>query len=105
MADKIDIKTCVGKRILARLSKGMGLKPVEISILEVSPSGEYIRIEGENGFCWMHANDYEILEVLPPKQTREMKQFDDCKNALLGFADDFLSIAEKHGIHVREKKP
>jgi transcriptional regulator of NAD metabolism len=43
----------------------------EIQILEISPSGNFVKILNENGTRnWLHCNEFCLVEVLSNKETK-----------------------------------
>ena len=75
-----DWKKLVGKRILVRYQLGLG-GINELKVLEVSPSGEYIKLQymltGKVGWETRKDldKDYEILEVLEGESLSEKVKY------------------------------
>jgi hypothetical protein len=58
---EINFKTFLNRRILIDLCK----MPIEKKVLEVSPSGDYVKVENQNGHKeWLETKNIEVLEVL-----------------------------------------
>ncbi len=58
---EINFKTFLNRRILIESYK----KPIEVKVLEVSPSGDYVKVENLNGEKeWLIKCVIEVLEVL-----------------------------------------
>ncbi len=58
---EINFKTFLNRRILINLCK----MPIEKKVLEVSPSGDYVKLENQNGHKeWLETKNIEVLEVL-----------------------------------------
>ncbi len=58
---EINFKTFLNRRILINLCK----MPIEKKVLEVSPSGDYVKVENQNGNKeWLETKNIEVLEVL-----------------------------------------
>jgi len=59
----------MGKRLLVRISGILG----EMSITEISPSGEYLKVDGQ----WTGVKDFEmtheVLEALTPNEVKVIK--------------------------------
>lgn len=54
-------KGIVGKRALIEWGiRGM----LEVRVLEVSPSGERVKIQGPNHIEWKRCDEHEIIEIL-----------------------------------------
>lgn len=57
----MNFKTFLNRRILINLCK----MPIEKKVLEVSPSGDYVKVENQNGHKeWLETKNIEVLEVL-----------------------------------------
>jgi hypothetical protein len=58
---EINFKTFLNRRILIQSYK----KPIEVKVLEVSPTGDYVKVENLNGHkAWLETKEIEVLEVL-----------------------------------------
>jgi hypothetical protein len=69
-----EIHSRVGQRLLVKASS-YGDEVVEKSILEVSPSGDYVRIMDHNGKkTWVTYDSIKVKEVLSFKQLKAVKK-------------------------------
>lgn len=61
----MDITECVGKRCLVRI---LNSNIVEVRVLEVSPSGKYVKLRylTVGHTAWNETKDIKLLEVLEP---------------------------------------
>jgi hypothetical protein len=58
----------IGERLLIRESTSSGRYPDEVVLLEVSPSGGYVKMRYPNGSeSWKDVSWYRIVEVLPAR--------------------------------------
>jgi hypothetical protein len=58
---EINFKTFLNRRILIESYK----KPMEVKVLEVSPSCDYVKVQNLNGHKeWLETKGMEVLEVL-----------------------------------------
>lgn len=64
LSRKNDVKDYLGKRLLIR----QGYSPIvnEVTIIEISPSGKWLKFRFSNRETWEDGSDIEILEVLGP---------------------------------------
>lgn len=87
MSNKIT-KEHVGKRVLANLSSNYPTRPtIELQVLEISPSSDYIKfkyLSGHDG--WEYKDKYDLVEVLDsPLTAKELvKQFEEA----MGIGED-----------------
>jgi hypothetical protein len=57
-------KRVVGQRVLVREDTGMG-KPIEVQVMEVTPSGNYVKLRHPSGYgSWNGAGCYVLIEAL-----------------------------------------
>jgi hypothetical protein len=58
---EINFKTFLNRRILIEPYK----KPIEVEVKEVSPTGDYVKVQTLNGHKeWLETKGLEVLEVL-----------------------------------------
>jgi len=62
MSTSKEYKDNVGKRVLIEWGI-MGM--LEVTVLEVSPSGENVKIKTPNHIEWVNCYKHDIIEVLP----------------------------------------
>ena len=87
----IDIKNCIHKRILAKIGLG---SPHELVVKEVSPSGEWVRVQARQECShWVRNDEYTVLEVLP---MTDDEKFADCHKAFRSLADVFVKYGEEY---------
>lgn len=65
-------KEHLGKRLLIRKSVGYYADPVEAGLMEVSPSGDYLKIQfvkcdNTTYTDWVNVHNYQLVEVLASK--------------------------------------
>jgi hypothetical protein len=66
----INWRDVVGSRLLVREAISSDRYPDEVTLLEVSPSGDYIRLRYPNGNeSWRRADWWRIVELLPTRIT------------------------------------
>ena len=61
-------RAAIGKRVLAKIGSAIYSSgpPTEIRVLEIAPSGEYVRIEFLTGVRrWENAEAVSVIEELP----------------------------------------
>ncbi len=59
----IEFKDCIGKRVLIRPHiSNYGL--CETVVLEISPSGEFVRLQNPMTDYWIEIRHYDIIEIL-----------------------------------------
>jgi len=64
MKERINIKDCVGKKILA-YQYTWSYSPIELKVIKLSPSGEYVKVCFENGYGeWIKVDDPRIVDIL-----------------------------------------
>ena len=67
-ANVMDWGKYLGKRVLvvSKLNAIIGLTtfPSEAEVVEVSPSGKYVKLRFERTTTWVKADEYVVLEVL-----------------------------------------
>ena len=92
MKENIDIKSCVGKRILAKIGFSC---PQELVVKEVSPSGEWVCVKSthqEKPF-WVRNDEYTVIEILP---MTDDEKFADCHKALRRLTNVFVKYGEEY---------
>ena len=58
----------VNKRYLViRAFQKIFHSPIELRVMEISPSGSFAKFQSEESWLWEDVNNYEILEELPDK--------------------------------------
>jgi len=71
----MNIQECVGKRCLLKLNKGYGGEVQEFKVLEVSPSGNWVKLlsnYGGNKF-WRTISDIGFVELLQELESRPVE--------------------------------
>ena len=77
---KTDVKNVMGKRVLARVANRYGRDEEgdlrEIRVVEISPSGNYVMIDRDQGYGkWYPIKDIKVIELLEgPNPSRYLSQ-------------------------------
>ena len=58
-----DWKELIGKRVLIK-EKLPSYSIIEATVVEVSPSGNYVKFKFGNMYDWHKADEFEVVEVL-----------------------------------------
>lgn len=104
---EINFKTFLNRRILIESYK----KPIEVKVLEISPTGEYIKVQNLNGHKeWLETKGVEVLEVLeeviegkPVKDLEEWMRKE--KSNPLPWREPYISPPYKTGYPPLEARP
>jgi len=55
----------IGRRVLIYENYGDQSKVTEVTVIEISPSGDFVKLKWPTGFqCWDESDKYKIKEVL-----------------------------------------
>lgn len=79
----LEFKDCVGKRLLVKSSSSwLTSHPFEVKLIEISPSGEYVKLLMPDGYDrWHDVGDNVIMEVLP--DVKKNRRSTDVKGAVV----------------------
>ena len=100
--DKLKITNCLGKRVLLRRTLAWGGELHEATVAELSPNREHVKLRFTKGHSiWVHANDYQVVEVLRGSMAEDAGQkppkgYADCAAWLEGLKE----FAAREGVTV-----
>lgn len=82
----LEFKDCIGKRLLVKRANAWFTDhPSEVKVIEISPSGEYIKLLMPDGHkYWYDVGNYMIMEILP--EVKENRRSTDTKGVVTNVA-------------------